>query len=388
MMEGKGHCDAKFAELRPLLARFIQSGEELGASIAVNIAGKDVVDIWDGYADDLKTIPWGKDTIVTVFSTTKTVTSLAALILIDRGIIDPYAKVSQYWPEFGVNGKEAVEVRHILSHTSGVSGWEETMKMEHVCDVRSANQKLAQQHPWWTPGIASGYHSLTMGHLVSELVYRCTGKSLKHFIAEEIAGPLGADFQLGASERDWPRISNMSPFSVEVKSRNAKASSVRAKTVMNPTREPNEGNSILWKMSELGAANGYTNARGMVRTLSAVSLGGRANGIQFLSQITIDLIFKEQARGVDLVIGSPVRFGIGFGLTGDGDTFVDEYLPSGRVCYWGGWGGSMVVMDLDRQLTFAYVMNKMDDVGVGSNRAKTYIMAVYKALGVTLGASV
>lgn len=207
------------------------------------------------------------------------------------------------------------------------------MTMAAVYGFRSASQKLAQQLPWWAPGTISGYHSLTVGHLVSELVYRCTWKRLKQFIAEEIAGPLGADFQIGASERDWPRISNMSPFSVKGKSHNAKASSIREKTVMNPIREHSEGNRILWKTSELGAANGYTNARGMVRALSAVSLGGRVNGIQFLSHNTINMIFKERARGIDLVIGDTVRFGIGFGLTGDADTFVDEYLPSSRVCY-------------------------------------------------------
>ena len=153
--------------------------KKLGASIAVNINGRNVVDIWGGYADEDQCHPWEKDTIVNLFSTTKTVTALAALMLIDRGQLDIDANVSQYWPEFAANGKQDVKVRHILSHRSGLSGWEETMTLESICDFEKAASSLARQAPWWTPGTASGYHSFTWGFLIGELVRRITCQNLE-----------------------------------------------------------------------------------------------------------------------------------------------------------------------------------------------------------------
>jgi CubicO group peptidase (beta-lactamase class C family) len=139
-----GQCDTNFDELQTLLQKFVESGEELGASIAVNLDGKSVVDIWGGYKDSSRTQPWEEDTITNVWSTTKTVTALAALILVDRGLLDANAKVSKYWPEFAVNGKQDVEVRHFLSHTSGVAGWDEPMTIEDVYDFERSTVKLVE----------------------------------------------------------------------------------------------------------------------------------------------------------------------------------------------------------------------------------------------------
>lgn len=144
-----------------------------------------------------------ENTITNVWSTTKTVTNLAALMLADRRQLDPYAPVAKYWPEFAENGKERIEVRHLLSHTSGVSGWEAPFQTEDMYDWDSSTRRLAAQAPWWEPGTASGYHAANQGHLIGELVRRLTGKHLKTFVAEEIAGPLGADFHSGARKADW-----------------------------------------------------------------------------------------------------------------------------------------------------------------------------------------
>lgn len=120
----RGTWDPRFDSVAQALAEEIASGEELGASIAVDVGGELVVDIWGGYADRAKSIPWQEDTIVNFWSCTKTLTALAALILVDRGALDPFAPVASYWPEFAANGKQDIEVRHLLSHTSGVSGWQ------------------------------------------------------------------------------------------------------------------------------------------------------------------------------------------------------------------------------------------------------------------------
>jgi len=376
MAQVQGYCDARFKDVQQLLQDFITSGEEVGASIAVNINGGNVVDIWGEYADEDQCHPWEKDTVVNLFSTTKTVTALAALMLIDRGQLDIDANVSQYWPEFAANGKQDVKVRHVLSHRSGLSGWEETMTLDSICDSEKAASMLAGQAPWWTPGTASGYHSFTWGFLIGELVRRITGKTLKQFINEEIAAPLGAEFQLGVLEKDLPRLADIIPFTPGEEVPKLEPDSVAAKTFANPPADPKMANS---------AANGHGNARSVARILSAITLGGEVDGIRLLSSKTVDLIFQEQGHGVDLVVGIPLLFGVGYGITGDGETFVDDWIPRGRVCYWGGWGGwggSIVIMDLDRKVTIAYAMNKMENVGLGSTRTKMYVKAIYQALDV------
>jgi len=378
MAHTNGTCDDRFKAVKELLQSFLDSGEELGASIVVNVDGENVVDIWGGYADAKRTRPWEENTITNVWSTTKTVTSLAALTLISRGLLSPNEKVSTYWPEFAANGKNDVEVRQILSHTSGVSGWEKDMTLEDIYDIPTATTLLARQAPFWPPGSASGYHSLTFGHLVGALVFRTVGKSLKQFIAEDIATPTGADFQLGAAEKDGPRIAEIIPPPPPNGPPPPGFDSVVAKSMMNPIVDATIAGTTAWRQAEIGSANGHGNARSIARMLSAISLGGEVNGRRLLSRDSIDLIFQEQIRGKDLVVASNLSFGIGYGLSSK-DTDVG-WLPKGRICFWGGWGGSMVIMDVDRRVTIAYVMNKMENVGLGSSRTKAYIRAAYEAL--------
>ena len=132
MAKVQGTCDPRFAKVKSVFQSYLDSGEELGASICVNLDGKEVVDLWGGYADEARTRPWEKDTITCIWSSSKTICALAALMCIDRGLLDPNEKVCKYWPEFAANGKEGVEVRHFLSHASGVSGWEEAVTIEDV----------------------------------------------------------------------------------------------------------------------------------------------------------------------------------------------------------------------------------------------------------------
>lgn len=381
MARVRGTCDERFQSISNIFQAYLDTGEELGASIVVNVDGENVVDLWGGHADAKRTQPWEENTITNVWSTTKTVTSLAALLLISRGLLSPDKEVASYWPEFAVNGKHGIQVRHILSHSSGVSGWERTMTVQDVCAVASATHLLASQAPFWPPGSASGYHSLTFGHLIGELVQRVAGKSLKDFIAEDIAAPTGADFQLGAAEKDWPRIAELvAPPSRDGSSDLPPVDSITVRSMANPVIDAAVAGTLTWRQAEIGAANGHGNARSVARMLSIISLGGQVGGKRLLSPETVDLIFQEQTRGKDLVVGSNLSFGIGYGLnTKDTDT---DWLPDGKICFWGGWGGSMVVMDVGRRVTIAYVMNRMKNVGLGSNRTKAYINAAYHALGV------
>ena len=373
----EGTCAERYEPVRAALAAQLASGEELGASIVLNVDGETVVDIWGGFRDEARTTPWTRDTITNVWSTTKTVTNLAALMLADRGLLDVYAPVARYWPEFAANGKQDIEVRHVLSHTAGVSGWEQPFSTEDMYDWDKSTAQLAAQAPWWEPGTASGYHALNQGHLVGEIIRRITGKSLKQFVAQEIAGPLGADFQIGAAERDWGRIADVVPppplpFDMD----SIDPQSPAFKTMTGPVPDASAANTAGWRHADMGACNGHGNARSVARILSALALGGEVDGIRLLGPETIDVIFDEQSRGVDLVLGVPLRFGIGYGLP---LLETIPYLPDERICFWGGWGGSIIAMDLDRRMTISYMMNKMGPGVIGSDRSEAYVRAIYGA---------
>jgi CubicO group peptidase (beta-lactamase class C family) len=379
MTDIHGKHDDRFDDVRAALEKNVESGDELGASLVVDIDGDVVVDLWGGFRDEARTLTWDEHTITNVWSTTKTVTSLAALMLVDRGDLDVHAPVAKYWPDFAANGKEHVEVRHLLSHTSGVSGLEQPAVVEDLYDLETSTARMAAQAPWWAPGTASGYHAANFGHLVGEVVRRVSGKPLKAFVAEEIAGPLGADFRIGAAEADWGRIADVVPpppaqFDLEALG----ADNVIVKTLTGPAIDASVANTPAWRRAELGAVNGHGNARSVARMLSALARGGTVDGVRLLGPDTIDVIFEEQANGVDLGLGVPLRWGIGYGLP---LREAVPWIPDGRVCFWGGWGGSMIIMDLDRRLTISYMMNRMGPGVIGSDRSGTYVQAVYDALG-------
>jgi len=377
MAEVHGTADAKLAGIRDVLAERLEA-DELGASIVVDVDGETLLDIWGGWCDEARTTPWVEDTIVNVWSTTKTVTSLAALMLVDRGLLDPYEKVAAYWPEFGDNGKDQVELRHLMSHTSGVSGWEQPFAVEDMYDWDLSTSRLAAQAPWWEPGTASGYHAQNQGHLVGEVIRRVSGKTLKQFVAEEIAGPLGADFQIGAVESDWGRIAPVvPPPPLDIDLAALDPDSPMFKTFTGPAATADAANTPGWRRADMGEINRHGNARSVARMLSSPALGGTVDGVKLLSQDTIDLIFDEQSHGPDLVLGVNLRFGIGYALP---ETQTLPYVAQGKSCYWGGWGGSVIFSELDSRTTISYMMNRMAPGIIGSDRSEAYVRAIHDAL--------
>src|SRR5262245_780610 len=320
-----GTCSARFDPLRELFAAKLQSGEDLGASVALNIDGEMVVDLWGGWADEARTVPWTEHTITNVFSTTKSMTSLAALVLVDRGQLDLDASVATYWPEFAANGKAGVKVRHLLSHMSGVSGWDQPVTLEDVYDWDKSTALLAAQAPWYPPGTASGYHMLNYGHLIGEVIRRITGQRLGEFFATHLAGPLGADFHIGLPPSEFHRVANVVPpppipTMPVFDPTQLDPNSVAFKTWTNPsTPGPEYSWTEGWRRADIGAANGHGNARSVARLQSAVACGGKVDGVRLLSPQTIDRIFEVQSNGIDLVIGIPIKMGIGYSL-----------LPQGR----------------------------------------------------------
>jgi len=373
-----GHVDERFSALSEVLDAQLESGEELGAAISVNLGGQTLVDVWGGYADAARTIPWGEDTIVNVWSTTKEITALAILMLVEQGLVDLDAPVATYWPEFAQHGKQDILVKQVMSHTSGVSGWDQPFVAEDMYDWEKSTSQLAAQAPWWEPGTASGYHAQNQGHLLGEIVRRVSGLPLKQFVAERIAAPLGVDLQIGAKAEDDDRVAEIippPPLGFDLATMDPTSPTVR--TLTGPVSDAALANTIPWRRADMGALNGHTNARALARTFSTISLGGEVDGARLLSPATIERIFEEQSHGPDLVLGVPLRFGIGFALP---EPTSIPYVPSEKVCFWGGWGGSMTLMFPDRGLTVSYVMNRMAPGIIGSDRAELYLTSILSAL--------
>ncbi|PTR30377.1 CubicO group peptidase (beta-lactamase class C family) [Rhodococcus sp. OK519] len=375
----EGFAAPRFDGLRDLLQRNLDDGSDAGASVCVVRDGEIVVDLWGGVADVDTGARWVKDTVVNTYSLTKTMTVLSALLLVDRDELDLEAPVARYWPEFAANGKEGVLVRHVLGHTSGVSGWERRLTVADICDAVRAEDFLAAQAPWWEPGSGSGYHATNYGHLVGGIVRRVTGRSLGEFFATEIADTCGADYYIGTPSDVDARIAPLIPppptgFDYAA----LPPDGIFVKTMTNPVIPIPETSSRQWRGAEIGGANGHGNARSVAVAQSVLSHGGRTlSGERLLRPETIDRIFDVQADGIDQVLGVALRFGLGFALPAPK---VHPSIPTGRVCWWTGYGGSIVVNDLDRRMTFAYVMNKMTPQLLGAPRTDAYVARAYEGL--------
>ncbi|MGA1345265.1 MAG: serine hydrolase domain-containing protein [Ilumatobacteraceae bacterium] len=372
MAEISGTCDARFEEMRRILEANLDSGADIGASVAVVLGGELVVDMWGGHTGPERDRAWEADTIVNVWSTTKTMMAMSLLMCVDRGLVDPDAPVARYWPEFAQNGKEAVLVRHLLGHTSGVSGFDQPVTLTDLYDWEVSTAKLAEQAPWWEPGTASGYHALNQGHLVGEVIRRVTGRKLGEFFAAEVAGPLGIDFHIGLAEADFDRVATLTPPPPPPWDLTAlDPEMVVVKTFTGPVASVQAVATPEWRQADIGAANGHGNARSVALAQSAISNGGVVNGTRLLSTDVIEEIFRVQADGVDQVLMVPVRFGMGYGLPNE----TVPHLPDRRICFWGGYGGSQIVNDLDNEMTVTYVMNRMDEGLLGDTRGQSLVAA-------------
>ncbi len=371
-----GTCDPKFEKVKTLFEENFTERDDVGASVAVSVEGEYVVDLWGGFRDRAKTLPWEEDTIVNVYSTTKTMAAITALLLADRGELDFYAPVKKYWPEYAQNGKENTEVRHFMSHSAGLSGMDEPMVGDDVYDWEKMVGALARQAPWWEPGTASGYHALTQGHLIGEVVRRITGRSIGQFFKEEIAEPLGADFHIGTGPEHYDRIGELVPPDSASPAADADEDSIAARTFKNPAADANVSGTDGWRQAEIPAANGHGNARSVVRVQTLVANLGTAFGKTLMSEAGCRVIFDEQSNGKDLVLGVPIRFGMGYGLTSD----EMPMGPNENIAYWGGWGGSTAVIDQDARMCVSYVMNRMEANLMGDVRGFKLLRAAYRAL--------
>ncbi|TVS14329.1 MAG: class A beta-lactamase-related serine hydrolase [Gammaproteobacteria bacterium] len=370
-----GHCAPGFEGVRDAFTSNFNRGLDDGASVCVTVDGEPVVDLWAGTRDAAGELPWEEDTIVNVYSTTKTMAALTMLMLADRGVFDLHDPVARFWPEFAAEGKADVTIAHLLAHAAGLSGLDTPVKKEDLYDHDRLCSLLAAQAPWWTPGTASGYHAITQGYLLGEVVKRATGHSLGAVFRDEIAEPLGIDFHIGTGPEHDHRIGDLIPPQENLgQATGGRPDSVSARTFANPPTSAMQSRDTAWRRAEIPAANGHGNARSVARAQALLACGGELDGKRIMSEAGARRALDAQITGVDLVLNMPTRFGMGYGLSQE-----MMPLPPGAA-FWGGWGGSLIIADLDARTTYAFVMNRMVSTLMGDPRTLGLGVAVATAL--------
>lgn len=370
-----GSCAKEFEGVRDaFVANFAAQGE-IGASVAVVQNGEAVVDLWGGYADAARTKPWTRDTLANVWSTTKGMGALVCGMLVERGLISYEDKVSRHWPEFAAEGKSGITVGQMLSHQAGLCGPAVPTTTEEMCNHTLMATRLAAQAPLWEPGSRSGYHALTAGILVGELVARVTGQSIGTWFRENVALPYDVDFFIGLPPSEDFRVAEMIP---------ATTSNMPAPETLNLSQIAALGNPVLnalapnerfWRGSELASANGQGTASSIARVYGALAAEGKIGGKTLVSPETIWRMTALQIEGHDEVLGVPGRWGAGYILNGGG-----LFGPNDDAFGHSGWGGSFGMADPGTGLAIAYTMNQMGGDLAGDARANGLIAAAYASL--------
>ncbi|MGD0865379.1 MAG: serine hydrolase domain-containing protein [Rhizomicrobium sp.] len=378
-----GHCDPRFEPVREaFLANFTERGEP-GAAVCVSVGGRVVVDLWGGWSNRARTQVWGRDTLVNIFSVGKALTSICALRLVERGLIDLGAPVARLWPEFAAHDKDEISLRDMLSHRSALPALREPIPEGAMLDWKFMTTVLAAETPWWPPGTAHGYHVNTFGYLVGEVLRRVSRKTVGALLREEVAGPLGADVHIGlpASEHHrvaeflWP-IGSM-PLQAEPAN---DLELMRRNAYRNPPGFSGSGwvNKPEWRSAEIPSTNGQGNARGIACIYAALANWGEIDGVRILSEFTLRAATVEHSAGLDLITQRPSRFGLGFQLTQTERPLGPNAHAFGHF----GAGGSLGFCDPDERVAFGYVTNDMGPRWQNP-RNRALIDAVYAGLRAT-----
>jgi CubicO group peptidase (beta-lactamase class C family) len=356
-VEVRGECDARFAPVREAFADGFTRDTELGASLGVVVEGRSVVDLWGGWADDARERRWERDTIACVFSCTKGLAAIALLMLVDRGVVDLDEPVARWWPEFAAAGKEQLPVRFLLTHQAGLAAIERPLPFGSLSNWDLMVDALAEQAPWWEPGTAHGYHGVTFGHLVGEVVRRADGRTLGAFMRDEVTGPLGVECFVGLPAAEDHRTAEMTIEYPKPGERTFFSQwgpdDLGPKAFGNPPdcNVIEHTNSRAFRGAEIPAANGHGNARALATVYDALGAG------RLLSPGLVDEAGRVHVDGPDVVMGLPTRFGLGFEITAPDAAF--SFGPGPRTFGHNGSGGSLGFLDPDAGVAFGYVMNRM-----------------------------
>jgi CubicO group peptidase (beta-lactamase class C family) len=391
----QGHCDDRFSAVADEFERNLHERGELGASFCATVGGESVVDLWGGHADPERTCPWEKETTTVVMSSTKGATALAAHLLATIGEVDFDAPVATYWPEFAANGKDGVLVRHLLSHQAGVPALREPLPAGGFYDWELVTSRLATEAPFWEPGTRYGYHALTFGFLVGEVLRRVTGRTVGQLIAEEIAGPLGIDLAVGVPDDRVATVAPLVPPPMPGPDDAIPAFYVQAMT--DPTSVPalvlgNTGGYMdpgTWNepaalRAEIPAAGGVSNARGLAGMYRAI-VHDRAVGRFTLQPEDVARMSSVQSAGMsDAVLSSPGRWTLGFtkaAATPSGARPEAVISVSDEAFGHTGNGGSYGFADPGCDASFAYVMNQMSMAMGLSPTGQALADAFYRSIG-------
>jgi len=394
-MDVQGHCDERFAGVAEEFERNLAERGELGASVAVTVAGETVVDLWGGHADPERTRTWEKDTLCVAMSSTKGATALAAHLLASAGELDVDVPVATYWPEFAAAGKERVLVRHLLNHQAGLPALRDPVPAGGFYDWHDVVGRLAAEAPFWEPGTRHGYHALTFGFLVGEVVRRVTGRSLGRFVADEIASPLGLDLYVGLPEGLADRVARLVPppdpqpgdplprFLVQALT---EPDSIPGLVMLNNGGYlvPGEWDSPAALAAELPASGGVMNARALSGMYRAIVHDRRIGRFTLDAEDIARMGAVQSAGGEDAVLASPGRWTLGFLKSGATPAGVEPpTLVSLSEEAFGhtGNGGSIGFADPGCDMSFGYVMNQMSAaMGLGPT-GQALVDATYRALG-------
>lgn len=366
-IEIHGRCDPRFASVKEAFAANLEEGLDAGASLAITIGGKYVVDIWGGMAS--RTQPWQEDTIVPVFSVTKIVTGLAMLMLVDRGDVDLDAPVAHYWPEFAQGGKAHVTVRDVLSHQCGVPGFTPQIPFEMQADWPAITARIAAEPHWFGGRRELAYHVVTWGYIVGELIRRVSGRMPARFMREEITSKAGADFQVGLTDRaDLARLASnlmgaMAPPPPE------EVNSEYFRAIMSV--QPGDRTSWEHRSADNPGGGGCANGRSIARVCAIYANGGVLDGVRYLSEDIVREARREHASASVPPFGA-IRIGLGLALDSP-----DFETLSPASFHFGGFGGAFGMMDADAKLSLGYAQNKLH---LGPDPRKTRIFAALRSV--------
>ena len=358
-------------------ANFSERGE-VGAACAVRVGGEEVVDLWGGLADPATGRAYEADTLQLVFSCSKGVVAAGAHLLAQQGRLDLDAPVAQYWPEFAQNGKGAISVRWLLSHQAGLVGIDRQLSVEELCAWDPLVDALAAQKPWWEPGTAHGYHAVTFGHLVGEVIRRVTGQTVGDFVREHVAGPVGAEFHIGVPDDALARVAPLLDFELPAPTEEPNP---MVTAMLTPGSLTNRAFLIapVWisnfnepqlLQAQIPGANGCTSARSLARIYG--SLVSEVDGVRLLDPAQVDDARREQVSGPDLVmVANPNRLSSGYWLP----TELGPMLGAGSFGH-EGLGGSLGTALPEREIGFGYVMNQTQLNETADPRSKALLEAV------------
>ncbi len=393
----EGHCDTRFAAVADAFVANFEQRDEVGASCAITLEGETVVDLWGGRITRGGEA-WQRDTLCTVFSSTKGAMALCAHMLADRGKLDLDALVTDYWPEFGTGGKEGARVKMTLDHSVGVPHVRDAVPPGGFYDYDAMVARIAAEPAFWEPGTRGGYHAISMAWTVGELVHRAAGQRLGAFFDAQVAKPLGIDFWIGAPATVEDRISPMIPAEPDEPWLATRFIQAALGAEQNPTQLFMrdfllvDANDPACHQAEIGSANGVTNARGLAGMYAPLANGGALGGTHLVGADTLARMGRvSMASHDDATLLIPTRFALGYMKSTDNrrvPNTVNASLLAGESAFGHvGAGGSLGLADPECAMSFGYAMNRMGTGLLMNERGQSLLDAAYRALGYRSDAS-